>query len=74
MIYHSGWLQMQGNQPIYSQAAMLMINNACVECHDSDNDNSWNINKWEKIAHKEPGLRQQPNAAAQPNDAAPGEK
>jgi hypothetical protein len=28
MIYHSGWLQMQGNQPIYSQAAMLMINNA----------------------------------------------
>src|SRR5687767_8416668 len=26
MIYPSGWCQIQGNQPIYSQGAMLMIN------------------------------------------------
>src|SRR3954471_9243619 len=24
--YQSGWLQVQGNQPLYSQGAMLMIN------------------------------------------------
>src|SRR5688572_8682235 len=26
MIYQGGWLQQQGNQPVYSQGAMLTIN------------------------------------------------
>lgn len=26
MVYHGGWLQQQGNQPLYSQGAMLNIN------------------------------------------------
>lgn len=32
---------------------MNALDQACQKCHDIDNDVNWNINKWNKIVHRE---------------------
>ena len=40
--------------PAAKERRLLLLDQSCQKCHDTDNDVHWKIDKWHKIVHPEP--------------------